>query len=71
MRNGFVLMGTSFVVSAHMQAVRKCDAIQTGVIFAAAVGIIALPLQPPNPHQEPVSWCARLSHPRLGGHRGP
>jgi len=36
-----VLMGTSFVVSAYLQVVRKYDAIQTGVIFTAAtVGIL-------------------------------
>src|SRR5689334_16681337 len=36
-----VLLGTSFVVSAYLQVVRKYDAIQTGVIFTAAtVGIL-------------------------------
>jgi MFS family permease len=36
-----VLLGTSFVVSAFLQVVRKYDAIQTGVIFTAAtVGIL-------------------------------
>jgi MFS family permease len=36
-----VLLGTSFIVSAYLQVVRKYDAIQTGVIFAAAtVGIL-------------------------------
>jgi MFS family permease len=34
-------MGTSFVVSAHLQVVRHYNAIQTGVIFTAAtVGIL-------------------------------
>jgi MFS family permease len=36
-----VLLGTSFVVSAYLQVVRKYNAIQTGVIFTAAtVGIL-------------------------------
>jgi MFS family permease len=36
-----VLMGSSFVVSAYLQVVRKYSAIQTGVIFTAAtVGIL-------------------------------
>jgi MFS family permease len=36
-----VLLGTSFVVSAYLQVVRKYDAVQTGVIFTAAtVGIL-------------------------------
>jgi MFS family permease len=36
-----VLLGTSFVVSAFLQVVRKYDAVQTGVIFTAAtVGIL-------------------------------
>src|SRR5215469_7090409 len=36
-----ILLGTSFVVSAYLQVVRKYDAIQTGVIFTAAtVGIL-------------------------------
>jgi MFS family permease len=36
-----MLMGTSFVVSAYLQVVRKYNAIETGVIFTAAtVGIL-------------------------------
>jgi MFS family permease len=36
-----VLLGTSFVVSAYLQVVLKYNAIQTGVLFAAAtVGIL-------------------------------
>ncbi|HEY9240521.1 MAG TPA: MFS transporter, partial [Streptosporangiaceae bacterium] len=36
-----VLLGTSFVVSAYLQVVRKYNAIETGVIFTAAtVGIL-------------------------------
>jgi MFS family permease len=36
-----VLLGTSFVVSAYLQVVRKYNAVQTGVIFTAAtVGIL-------------------------------
>jgi MFS family permease len=36
-----VLLGSSFVVSAYLQTVRKYDAVQTGVIFTAAtVGIL-------------------------------
>jgi len=33
-----VLLGTAFVVSAYLQVVRGCNAIETGVIFTAATG---------------------------------
>ena len=33
-----LLIGTAFVVSAYLQVVRGCNAIQTGVIFTAATG---------------------------------
>jgi len=37
-----LLLGVSFVVSAYLQVVRHCDAIQTGVIFTpATAGLLA------------------------------